>query len=157
MSGTSIIKIASEAAMNAFGDRIAAHLVPGDTVLLSGPIGAGKTHLARAIIRALQDHHEDIPSPTYTLVQTYEGPACEIWHADLYRLADSSELVELGLDEAMERAIVVIEWPDRLPEELVPESALRISIAPDGDTRVVKIETASDRFRALSSGFADAG
>lgn len=157
MSGTSIIKIASEAAMTTFGEHIAAHLEPGDTVLLSGPIGAGKTHLARAIIRSLQDHHEDIPSPTYTLVQTYEGPACEIWHADLYRLADSSELVELGLDEAMERAIVVIEWPDRLPEQMVPENALSISIAPDGDTRVLRVETASNRFRALFNGFADVG
>ena len=150
MSGASIIPIPSEAAMTKFGARISRYLRPGDTVLLSGPIGAGKTHLARAIISALLDHHEDIPSPTYTLVQTYQGAQSEIWHADLYRLADSSELVELGLDEAMEQAIVIIEWPDRLPAQTVPDTALRISITPDGDKRTLEIETTSDRLRVAA-------
>ncbi len=137
--------------MTGFGARIARYLRPGDTVLLSGPIGAGKTHLARAIIGALLDHDEEIPSPTYTLVQTYHGALSEIWHADLYRLADSSELVELGLDEAMEQAIVIVEWPDRLPPQMVPDTAFRVSIVPDGDKRTLKIQTTSDRLRVAAS------
>lgn len=103
---------------------MAAVLKPGDVVALEGPVGAGKTHFARAFIRARQgDMAEDVPSPTFTLVQTYDDPmGTEIWHADLYRLTHPDELVELGLDEAMREAIVLIEWPDHggpLPDPLV--------------------------------------
>lgn len=93
---------------------MAAVLKPGDVVALEGPVGAGKTHFARAFIRARQgDLAEDVPSPTFTLVQTYPDPmGTEIWHADLYRLTHADELVELGLDEAMRDAVVLIEWPD---------------------------------------------
>lgn len=150
------ITIASETAMTAFGERLAEQLVPGDTVLLRGPIGAGKTHLARAVIQALLNKPEDIPSPTYTLIQIYDFPGGEIWHADLYRLADSSELVELGLDDAMERAIVLVEWPDRLPPELIPNSALAISIKPDGEERRLSIASGSKRWEAFLAGFPDA-
>mgnify|MGYP000715240590 CR=1 FL=1 len=93
---------------------MAALLKPGDVIALEGPVGAGKTHFARAFIRARQgDLAEDVPSPTFTLVQTYDDPmGTEIWHADLYRLSHPDELVELGLDEAMRDSIVLIEWPD---------------------------------------------
>lgn len=111
---------------------MAAVLRPGDVVALEGPVGAGKTHFARAFIRARQgDLAEDVPSPTFTLVQTYDDPmGTEIWHADLYRLSHPDELVELGLDEAMRQAIVLIEWPDHggpLPD------ALTVEIAPQAD------------------------
>lgn len=114
--------------------RFAPLLRPGDTLLLSGPIGAGKTTFARALIRAATgDPAEDVPSPTFTLVQTYPVPQGEIWHADLYRLTHPGEALELGLDEAFDRAICLVEWPDRLGD-LAPAGALDITLAagPDG-------------------------
>lgn len=101
-------------------------LRPGDVLLLSGPIGAGKTTFARALIRAATGNPaEDVPSPTFTLVQTYPAKGAEIWHADLYRLSHPDEIHELGLDAAMEEAICLIEWPDRLGD-LAPETALTL-------------------------------
>ena len=107
---------------------LAPSLGAGDALLLSGPVGAGKTHFARCLIRALTGPDEEVPSPTYTLVQTYPGPAADIWHADLYRLGDPAEIVELGLSEAFESAIALVEWPDRLGD-LTPASALHLDFA----------------------------
>ncbi len=112
-------------------------LVPGDTVLLSGDVGAGKTHFARCLILSLLETPEDVPSPTYTLVQSYETPTAEIWHADLYRLTDICEVDELGLTQAFAEAICLVEWPDRLGKD-VPDAALSLSLeAPSGDDRRV--------------------
>ena len=112
-------------------------LAPGDTILLGGDIGAGKTHFARCLIQNLLDAPEDIPSPTYTLVQTYESAAGEIWHADLYRLTDLSEIDELGLSLAFTDAICLVEWPDRLGDQ-APASALTLLLdTPHGDDRRV--------------------
>lgn len=109
--------------------RLAGLLVPGDVLLLSGPIGAGKSTLARALIRArLGNPDEEVPSPTFTLVQTYEHPRGDIWHCDLYRLSHPDEAFELGLDEAFDTAICLIEWPDRLGD-LQPDTALCIEMA----------------------------
>lgn len=156
MSQHAEIIVSSEVEMTVLGARIARHLTAGDTVLLTGVIGSGKTHLCRAIIRSLIGTREEIPSPTYTLVQTYEGKDSEVWHADLYRLSDSSELIELGLDDAMNSAVVLIEWPDRLPESLHPPKALEIAIIQDGDDRIVNLSTASKRLgtfvRSLTDG-----
>jgi tRNA threonylcarbamoyladenosine biosynthesis protein TsaE len=117
-------------------------LLPGDTILLTGPIGAGKSHFCRHLILSRLDRAEDIPSPTFTLVQTYETEAVEIWHSDLYRLGGPSEVEELGLFDAFETSICLVEWPDRLGED-APENALWLTITPhetEADTRELKFE-----------------
>lgn len=104
----------------------------GDTLALEGPIGAGKTHFARALILARLARHgasEDVPSPTFTLVQTYRAGDLEIWHADLYRLSHPEEAEELGLTEAFETALCLVEWPERLGADLPPET-LHLRLEP---------------------------
>ncbi len=125
----------------AFAAIIAPLLSPGDTLLLSGEVGAGKTHFARALIQtrlSKVDVTEDIPSPTYTLVQTYSDGVCDIWHADLYRLSDAAEVIELGLIDAFEDAICLVEWPDQLAGYR-PEYPLDIEFSAGAlsDTRAV--------------------
>lgn len=122
------------------GHWLAARLNAGDCVLLEGPIGAGKSHLARALIRARLGRMEDVPSPTFTLVQTYQADV-EIWHADLYRLSHPDEVAELGLEDAFSKAICVIEWPDRLGR--LPAHAIRITLSSCGEGRSVTL-TAPD-------------
>ena len=109
---------------------IAPCLRVGDVLLLDGPVGAGKTHFARCLIQSLQDQPEDVPSPTFTLVQTYDSRAGEIWHSDLYRLSDVSEIEELGLIDAFRDAICLVEWPDRLGM-LAPDTALHLQFSHD--------------------------
>jgi tRNA threonylcarbamoyladenosine biosynthesis protein TsaE len=113
------------------------------TVLMEGPVGAGKSHIARAAIHARAGETTEVPSPTFTLVQTYDTPGAEIWHADLYRLTDPSEVEELGLADAMETAIVLIEWPDRLGA-LRPRGAITLRLVPVGDRRIARLTGAPD-------------
>ena len=97
---------------DALARAVATELRAGDTLLLDGPVGAGKSHFARGLIRArLRNPHEDVPSPTFTLVQSYDADP-PIWHADLYRLGDPQEIDELGHDAA-DDSILLVEWPDR--------------------------------------------
>lgn len=119
---------------------IAPMLRPGDVLLLSGGIGAGKTHFARCLILASLDTPEDVPSPTYTLVQTYPGQRAEIWHADLYRLSTAHEVDELGLSDAFTTAICLVEWPDRLGDQ-TPENALHLGFddTQGDDTRTLTL------------------
>lgn len=123
-----------DVATTALGALLATLLRAGDTVLLNGGIGAGKTHLARAFIQAKLGRAEEVPSPTFTLVQTYDADDCEIWHADLYRLSHPDEVLELGLEAAFETGICFIEWPERLGD-LAPKSALKLSLSPKGEGR----------------------
>ncbi len=112
--------------------RLGARLKAGDVVLLSGPVGAGKSHFARALIQsrlAAQGRYEDVPSPTFTLVQSYDLGDVELWHADLYRLSDLYEIIELGLEQAFDEAICLVEWPERL-DSAVPEAALHLTLHP---------------------------
>jgi len=118
---------------------LAPRLRPADVLLLEGPIGAGKTHFARALIQALLPVTEDVPSPTFTLVQVYEGPGFPIWHADLYRLSHPDEAAELGLADAFETALCLVEWPERLGPHR-PPGALTLSFAhAPGDSRTVEL------------------
>ncbi len=118
--------------MAALAARIGSYLRPGDCVLLEGPVGAGKSFFARALIQSAQTVPEDVPSPTFTLVQTYDTRLGEVWHADLYRLGHVDELAELGLEEAFDGAITLIEWPERLGE-VRPARFLRLVIDITGD------------------------
>ena len=113
--------------------RLGASLVPGDILLLEGEIGSGKTHFARSLIQSLMTEPEDVPSPTFTLVQAYETSVGEIWHCDLYRLGAIEEIEELGLTEAFDDAVCVIEWPEKLGP-LTPKSAIKISFKTDPNT-----------------------
>jgi tRNA threonylcarbamoyladenosine biosynthesis protein TsaE len=121
----------------ALAKHLGALLHAGDTLLLEGPIGAGKTHIARSLIQSRMDVIEDVPSPTFTLVQTYDLPDAEIWHADLYRLSGPQDVVELGLSDAFEAAICLIEWPDRLGE-LKPAKALTLTLS-QGETDDMRV------------------
>lgn len=116
--------------------RLAPQLRPGDCLLLSGEIGSGKTFFARHLIQSLLSHPEDVPSPTFTLVQIYDTPVGEIWHSDLYRLTAIDEVEELGLIEAFDTAICLVEWPDKLGD-LAPNDALSLTFTadPEQDTR----------------------
>lgn len=121
-------RLPDEAATARLGAAIAAELKPGEAVCLTGPLGAGKSTLARALVRALTSPDEDVPSPTFTLVQFYEGPRLNVAHFDLYRLSNPDEAYEIGLDEALDEGAAVIEWPQRL-EGRLPADRLDVEIA----------------------------
>lgn len=119
------------AATRALAARVAAALRPGDAVLLEGPLGAGKTEFARAVLRAAAgDPALEVPSPSFSLVQGYALPRLgEAHHFDLYRLSGPEEMAELGWDEARDRGVVLVEWPERLGR-LRPAEALTVALAP---------------------------
>jgi tRNA threonylcarbamoyladenosine biosynthesis protein TsaE len=120
------IDLADENATAALAARLAALARPGDVFALAGDLGAGKTSLARAFIRA-RGGGEDVPSPTFTLVQVYELPGGAVWHFDLYRLRHAEEAWELGIEDAFRDGISLIEWPDRLAA-LLPGRHLQVAL-----------------------------
>lgn len=107
--------------------KVALCLRPGDVVLLKGDLGAGKTTFARALIQTLCGEEREVPSPTFTLVQTYEAPDFTLWHFDLYRLNGGEEIYELGIEEAYNDGVSLIEWPERLGVNL-PRDYLEIEL-----------------------------
>lgn len=132
------IQLKDDAATRRLGARLAHGVRAGDVIALTGGLGAGKTTFARGFIQAITDA-TDVPSPTYTLVQTYEAIDFEIWHCDLYRLARADDVLELGLLDAFEDAVCLIEWPDKASGYL-PENAKSIHIEFEGDGRVVTVK-----------------
>jgi len=125
------IEFADEAATEAFGRSLAALLRPGDVIALSGPLGAGKTVLARGVLRGL-GFQGDVASPSFPIILAYDAPdvSLPVWHVDLYRIENPAELDELGLEEARADTALLIEWPERLPA-LWPEAVhLTLTDAP---------------------------
>lgn len=143
----------SEAETAAVAASLAAWLNRGDVVALEGGLGAGKTAFARAVVRAFCGLKTVVPSPTFTLVQTYETPNLSLWHCDLYRLAAADEVAELGLDEAFAEGLTLIEWPERLGDGL-PDRRLhiRFSSGTEDNTRTL-VFCGDARWRERLSGF----
>src|SRR5690242_11670525 len=133
-----MIDLADERATLALGARLAGAAVRGDVFALAGDLGAGKTTLARGFIRALTTPEEEVPSPTFTLVQTYDTPKGMVWHFDLYRLEDPEEAWELGIEEAFADGISLVEWPERLGA-LLPARRRAVSLELAGAGRRARI------------------
>lgn len=131
------LSIANETELIALGAALIPQLSAGQTVCLTGGLGAGKTTFVRGMIQSVLGDI-DVPSPTYTLVQTYDMPEFELWHCDMYRLERPEDGYELGVTDAFEDALCLIEWPDKLGS-LIPEDALAVEIAFDGEGRKVTL------------------
>lgn len=134
--------------LESLADSVAAGIRPGDVVLLMGALGTGKTTFARALIRAL-GVAEEVPSPTFTLVQTYDivrdGTPLTLWHFDFYRLETAGEIFELGLEEALESGVSVIEWPE-IAMDLLPAERLEIRFmhGDEPDRRAISVTGSAD-------------
>lgn len=133
------LSLETEADTTRFAAAMANIVQPGDVLLLEGDIGAGKSAFARALIRTLAGAEIDVPSPTFTLVQTYEVGEALVWHCDLYRLTHPDEAFELGLEEAFETAICLIEWPDRLGKD-IPTGALHLHFKAEPARHTVRFD-----------------
>lgn len=146
----------NEAAMERFGQALATISHRGDFFALYGTLGVGKSVLSRAFIQQLCGKTE-VPSPTFTLVQSYEAPVFEIFHYDLYRIKSPDEIFEIGLEEAMYNGVCLVEWPDRMKPYL-PRDAFVLDISVEGEGRrvnlTVKTDDKADRLRQLEV-FAD--
>lgn len=141
------------AATQALARRIAPHLRAGHVIALEGGLGAGKTTFARALVSALMGQPTDVPSPTYTLVQTYEGPDFPIYHFDLYRLDDSADLDELGWEDTLD-GLALIEWPGKAGDRL-PAWRMTISLEIVGEGRRATLEWTGEDWQDLAHAIAD--
>ena len=137
------VDLSDLAAMDAFGARIAARLRAGDVVALSGGLGAGKTTLARAIIAAL-GHEGEVPSPTFTIIETYEALDPPLIHADFYRLERPEEAAEIGLDDYRDGAVLIAEWPEKAGGFAHEAGCLAIALETVGQGRIAIVEAGPD-------------
>lgn len=125
-----------EAATRAAGAMLAQRLGAGDIVTLEGPLGSGKTTLVRGLLAALS-HRGEVPSPSFAIVQPYDDLPLPVWHADLYRLEERSEMDELGLESILDDGVLIVEWPDRAGDDAFPAAlALSLELMPDGARRL---------------------
>jgi tRNA threonylcarbamoyladenosine biosynthesis protein TsaE len=147
--------LADETATASLAAALAARALPGDVLTLSGVLGAGKTSFARFFIRAL-GIGEEVPSPTFTLVQTYETTRGTVWHFDLYRLTSPEEVWELGFEEALIAGIILIEWPERIGA-LLPRERLDLSLTsgPSPQARVATLQGSANWNARLGQIFAN--
>lgn len=143
------VELPDLAAMDAFGARLAVHLRPGDVIALSGGLGAGKTTLARAIIAAL-GHQGEVPSPTFTILETYDALDPPLVHADFYRLDSPAEAEELGLDDYRYGAALIAEWPENAGGFAHEPGCLSITLETAGNGRVAIVEPGADWLGRLS-------
>lgn len=135
------LHLADAEATTRLGQTLAPLLEAGDSILLYGPLGMGKSTLARGLIRALSSPDEDVPSPTFTLVQFYESDPA-VAHFDLYRLSAPEEAWEIGLDEALDDGCAIIEWPERLgddPSRFLGPDILTITLEEEGQSRLATV------------------
>ena len=139
------------AAMEAFGGRIAGVLQPGDVVALNGGLGAGKTTLARAMIRAL-GHQGEVPSPTFTIIETYDPPAVSlpVVHADFYRLENPLEAEEIGLDDYRDGAALIAEWPENAGGFSHEAGCLSITLETADEGRIAIVQRGQNWLSRLS-------
>lgn len=140
------ITLANEQETINLARQLTSFLRAGDVVLLQGDLGAGKSFLSRQIIQHFAGAEIEVPSPTFTLVQTYEMADLEIWHFDLYRLSYPDEVIELGWDEALGQALMLVEWPDRLGD-LCPDDYIEITLSlvdDNADQRHIEIALHGD-------------
>jgi tRNA threonylcarbamoyladenosine biosynthesis protein TsaE len=154
-----VLELPDLAATERLAAAVARLARPGEAVLLTGPLGAGKSAFARAFVRAwVGDPAAEVPSPTFTLVQPYDGQRGSVWHCDLYRLGDPDELPELGIEQGLAEAVLLVEWPDRLGP-WVPVDRLELALemcqqAPDARrATLVGFGTWTDRLRSLAAGW----
>ena len=146
---SNIIKAPTPGVTRKLGERIGRMLRAGDVVLLSGELGAGKTVLAQGIGRGL-GVTDPIKSSSFVIMNEYEGATLRLYHADLYRLEDPEQVAELALDELAEKGVLVVEWPERAPNEMPPEHLL-VRLAYDGaKARTIEIEGVGTRYEELA-------
>jgi tRNA threonylcarbamoyladenosine biosynthesis protein TsaE len=143
--------LADDAATRAFGAALSGILRAGDVVALHGDLGAGKTTLTRGLVQALCGANEEVPSPTYTLVQAYDAPAFPLWHFDLYRLDRPEEVMELGWDET-QQGVALIEWPERAGRFL-PTARLDLTLEMLGEQRRARLEPVGEDWQKRLDGF----
>ena len=138
------VSLSDENATLALGAKLMKFLSPGHTVALTGDLGAGKTTLVRGMLQSVLGEIE-VPSPTFTLVQTYELRNFEVWHCDMYRLERPQDGYELGLLDAFEEAVCLIEWPDKIAP-LLPKDIFAVDLQFEGEGRIAKLSGFGERF-----------
>lgn len=134
-----VLTLEGEDAALSFGARLAGLARAGDVIALRGGLGMGKTVIARGFVRALAGADEEVPSPTFTLVQPYDGPEFTVYHFDLYRLNDSEEAFELDIEDAFADGVSLIEWPERLGR-LLPPRRLDVHLLPGSGETLRRVE-----------------